>query len=374
MLLSLIIIVALIWAAVIGTIYSNFLVFYSNFAETENYHKAYYASIAALERAELVTKQRQPWYENRWWWDGDNYPSNSRQWSDWPIETDFSYLSQDSHRNSRSYRDIKSLTEEIPYHWNWDVDRMLSANDSNNYNMMNYNDSEIFLLYKDPIDNDNPYTKKGKQDMIKVKLNGIGGEIRLPSYLRENFWELDTQHGLLWSTTDKETDDAIVDRQVSGKYGSTQLQPFTIFATQRTDGNHIIPSEDTAIRESDLNETYKFIFGWSKDPKAWRNNRNWTLISPSANVINQENFSQILYNDEFSQTQIRFSLLNHLKTKNWNIYPFLEYRIAIKGTDKIPDKYYTINSEWRFWDYLVNLTIIKPTIKRSILKSFTTIF
>ena len=41
MLLSLVIIVALIWAAVIGNIYSNFLVFYSNFAETENYNKAY---------------------------------------------------------------------------------------------------------------------------------------------------------------------------------------------------------------------------------------------------------------------------------------------------------------------------------------------
>jgi hypothetical protein len=39
------------------------MVFYSNFSETENYHKAYYASISALERAELVIKQRQPGYE-----------------------------------------------------------------------------------------------------------------------------------------------------------------------------------------------------------------------------------------------------------------------------------------------------------------------
>jgi hypothetical protein len=36
------------------------LVFYQNFTETENYHKARYAAIAATERAELAIKQREP--------------------------------------------------------------------------------------------------------------------------------------------------------------------------------------------------------------------------------------------------------------------------------------------------------------------------
>ena len=54
MLAILIIILVLLWAAVVWSIYSNFLVFYSNFSESENYHRAYYASISALERWELV--------------------------------------------------------------------------------------------------------------------------------------------------------------------------------------------------------------------------------------------------------------------------------------------------------------------------------
>ena len=62
MLIILVLILLLIWSAVVWTIYSNFLVFYSNFSESENYHKAYYASISALERWELVVKQHKPWY------------------------------------------------------------------------------------------------------------------------------------------------------------------------------------------------------------------------------------------------------------------------------------------------------------------------
>ena len=75
MLVILIVILILIWVAVVWSIYSNFMVFHSNFSETENYHRAYYSSISALERAELVTKQRQPGYEWSggfilWTWQG----------------------------------------------------------------------------------------------------------------------------------------------------------------------------------------------------------------------------------------------------------------------------------------------------------------
>jgi hypothetical protein len=45
---------------VVGALYSGFLTFYNNFSETENYNKAYYAAIAALERSELVVKQHEP--------------------------------------------------------------------------------------------------------------------------------------------------------------------------------------------------------------------------------------------------------------------------------------------------------------------------
>lgn len=360
MLLTLLIIVALIWAAVIGNIYSNFLVFYSNFAETDNYNKAYYSSIAALERAELVTKQRQPWFE----WTGGRMNDDIVEWSynsDYPIKTWFSYLSINNNRITSSKRHIDSLTNVIPKEWNWNVDRMLSTGDSKDFNAMDYNTSELFLVYRDP-GNDNPYTKLEKQNMKKSKVAEIWGYIRLPGYLYNTFKNLNVNS---WLLLRDEKNDVIVDRQVMGNYKDSQ---FTIFATQRTSNWNPLP-EDTAIRESDLNNEFKFHFQGTRDPKGGNHDR--TIISPHPDSIH--NFKQIFNEEEFSLTQIRFSLLNLLKNENWDIYPFLEYIIKIDG-EPIPDKYYTINSEWGYWDYLVNLTIIKPTIKESILKSFTTIF
>lgn len=372
MLLSLVIIVALIWAAVIGNIYSNFLVFYSNFAETENYNKAYYASIAGIERAELITKQRQPWFEHKWGW---NSGSSIGRWSDWPINNNFSYLSRDSNINSSSRWRIDSLTNRIPSMWKGDVDKKIATGDSTNYNMMNYNESEIFLLYHDPInfssEDSNPYEKLEKNDMIRSKLTNISGTIRLPNYLYNTFWKLDIQNWLVWDSNEK--DDVIVDRQVIWKYknNSNQTNQFTIFSTQKTShGNPV--SEDTTIRESDINDDgLQFKFQKESIDEPYNDFRKRTIISPDSDEI--RNFEEVFTGDNFSQVQIKFSLLNQLKTSVWNIYPFLEYFVELTG-DKIPDKYYTINSFWNYWDYEVNLTIQKLTIKESILKSFTTIF
>jgi len=362
MLLSLVIIVALIWAAVIGNIYSNFLVFYSNFTETDNYNKAYYASIAALERAELVTKQRQPWFEWTWGRIDDMKIEGTDYQSDDPIETGFSYLSINDNRISSSKWHIDSLTNIIPKEWNGNVDRMLSTWDSPNFNAMDYNTSEVFLLYRDPGVN-NPYKKLQKDGTLKCKESEIKWIIRLPGYLYKDFKNLNVNS---WLLLRNEKNDAIVDRQVMWNYKNSQ---FTIFATQRTSNWNPL-SEDTAIRESDLNDNgFEFHFRGNKNPKGGRDNR--TIISPYSSEI--QDFKQIFSEEQFSWNQIRFSLLNLLKNENWDIYPFLEYTIKADG-DPIPDKYYTINSEWGYWDYLVNLTIIKPTIKESILKSFTTIF
>lgn len=367
MLLSLIIIVALIWAAVIGTIYSNFLVFYSNFAETENYNKAYYASIAALERAELTTKQRQPWFEWGWW----RYWSYTLGWeSDWPIESNFSYLSRDSGIDSISRWEVSSLTNRIPNpeRW-WNVDRTLSTGDSINYNMMDYNNSEIITLYRDPISTNNPYQKIEKSDMIKAKENGIDIQIRLPGYLRDTFWNLNSNSGLVNNVKD----DAIVDRQVMWKYNDQQ---FTIFATQNTTLAWNILDGDTAIRESTINNNANLRFGDPSQPQNPLDNEwdePWTIISPNSSEI--YDFKQILENnsDEFSQVQIRLSLLNLLKNSNWAIYPFLEYQVSFPD-DPAPDKYFTITAEWNYKDYQVRLNIQKPTKQESILQSFTTIF
>ena len=384
MLLVLVVILLLIWAAVVWSIYSNFLVFYSSFNESENYHKAYYNSISALERAELVTKQRAPWYIGSWGW---------ILWENvWNISdpdqlmTNFSYLSDQNSKNKSSvYRTINSRTSRIPQEWWWDIETMLAADDSLNYNMMDYNNSQIFLLFYDNSDW-NPYTKTSCPWTwcTESSTSEISWVIRLPwkiSDISDGFWPLDKDK---WLTSNWPKDDTIVDRQIRWKYkNGSQTYPFTIFATQNFNINNqsVDYTHENAIRESSINETLNFQF-WNtraRSPIPINNNTNLTIISPQwTNISTYLNdpplthFTKIFNNENFTEKQLRFSLLNLLISNKNMIYPFLEYYVDF-WTD-VSDKYFNINAEWSYDDYHINTIVRKPTNKESILWNFTTIF
>lgn len=378
MLLTLVIILVLIWSAVVWSIYSNFLVFYENFTETENYHKARYASTAAIERAELVIKQREPWYEWSWWWILGLYWSTWYLWSD-KITSWFSYLSNigSSENKSTVFWDIKSRTTRIPL-GNGNVDKLLATDDSVNYNMMDYENAEIFLLYYDKRDG-GPYDKKDcstyPNQCSQSHLNKITWRIRLPTRIRAKFSNLNTGKSLFQEWWFK--DDAIVDRQLIWNFQSWDLEiPFTIYATQSAAWSR--PSDrDSAIREWHLNNSswVKLVFENSWDPTQNHHPENPTIVSLADNTITHDynSFKKILHNNSFYNLQLRFSLLN-LVLWWWTLakrYPFLEYYFDF--WDVISDKYFTIQTEWNYWDYKIDTVIYKPTITESILKSFTTI-
>lgn len=375
MLAILIIILVLLWAAVVWSIYSNFLVFYSNFSETENYHKAYYASISALERWELVTKQRQPWYVwsggfIMWTWQG----SIPQWWSDGSL-SGFSYFWNNKDQTS-VFRTVNSRTKRIPSEWKWDVERMLSYNsndsaDSSNYNMMDYENAEVFLLYYDKSQG-NPYTNGYTE---KSNPTQITWEIRLPKLLYLSwFWDLDAKNPLIvWANLP--WDDPIVDRQI--RWFTTNNTPFTVYSTESLIWDSISTYKDSVFRESDINTPLKFKFAnISKSPIKPINRggsiTTLTVISQAEDNIKNKDFNQIF---QESWVQLRFALLN-LVQWSWsiwkNIYPFLEY-YADFWTD-VADKYYTINAEWNFKDFQVNTIIQKPTIKETVLWNFTSIF
>jgi len=404
MLIALVIILLLIWAAVVWSIYSNFMVFYSNFAESESYHRAYYNSIAALERAELVIKQRTPWYIWSGWWISWVNTWSYKVWgSDRIIESNFSYISDSSIRNNTSiYWDINSRTTRVPSEKQWDIDSMLSYNDttnpnnpdnSNNYNMMDYKDSQVFLLYYDKSDW-NPYTKikcdANNNLCIQSQPSEIIWTIRLPKKLKDSFGELDTDHPLV---PDQEKNDAIVDWQFRWKYKDSEIStpiPFNIYSTQKYLNGDINDIQDSAIRESDINwnETtpqLNFDFWQNK----WSPTSRWggselTIISPQEIIIKWDlnsaslkHFNILLTSVKYKEKQLRLSLLNLLKTSTPDntvdmVYPFLEYYVDF--WTGISDKYFTINAEWNYNDYKINRLIWKPTNKESVLWSFTTIF
>ena len=388
MLLTLVVILILIWSAVVGSLYSNFLVFYENFSETENYHKARYASVAAIERAELVIKQREPWFEGSWWRirSVDKWQSDSDKMPDW---TGFSYLSRGSSRNSTVFRTIKSQTNKIPSTWNWNVEKLLSADDSPDYNMMDYENAEVFLLYYDKDGYDHPYTKKTcPWDCEKTKLSAIKVALRLPPYVRNKFHEM-WKNELLYTTKPLIQDwwyqnDAIVDRQVRWKYWGDAS--FTIFATQDAMWYSTGPN-DSSIRESHLNNQSWLTLNFSnyRNPITNQYGSSPTIISSKdAEIIldawGSQAFKKVFSNGNFQNLQLRLSLLN-LVLWWWEVgirYPFLEYSIEYEPLGTYPiiasDRYFTIETEWNFWDYKINNIIFKPTIKESILRSFTTIF
>lgn len=377
MLLTFVVILLVIWASVVWSIYSGFLTFYRSFDETENYNKAYYASIGALERAELAIRQRWPWYE--WDWgrqDWANTWSSSELWtntrdginnSSW-----LSYLNFNP--TSNLFWSIKAKTDTVPSTWNWDVDRTIFSWDSIDYNKMDYENAEIFLLYYDSGSN-SPYNS-GWVQIQQSQPTAILWILRLPETIEKKFWQLDTNQSL--STTIK--NDPIVDWQIRWKY---QWEQFTIYSfshtniDERNTASQIL-WKDSVIREGDINSWSNgsnINFGSSKSPVAARQNdtpERTIISSKDADISgNANNFNGVFNNWHYTWLQLRMSLLNLLKT--WNVvYPYLEYQLNF--WTEVTDKYYTINAEWKLWDYKVNLIVQKPTIRESVYWNFTVIF
>ena len=174
-------------------------------------------------------------------------------------------------------------------------------------------------------------------------------------------------------------DDALVDRQIRWKYTDA---PFTVFATQEAMWYSTGPN-DSAIRESHLNNLSWLTFSFSnmRNPITNRTS-NPTIISPKDSSISAETqaFKELFTNWNYKDLQLRLSLLN-LVLWWWQVgtrYPFLEYYVDMQPLwtyDVIAsDRYFTIETEWNFWDYKINNVLYKPTITESILRSFTTIF
>lgn len=391
MLVTLVIILLLIWAAVVWSIYSNFLVFYSNFSESENYHRAYYTSISALERWELVVKQRSPWYV----WSGGfrmwtRMGSYNNWWDDSSL-TWFSYL-WDNPEISTVFWTVESKTTRIPATWEWNIEWMLSAQDSDNYNMMDYENAENFLLYIDRSEG-SPYKKVecssgiNNSDCLASNPDEIKWKIRLPQLLVEKwFGDLDTTKPLVWLyESNVPKDDPIVDWQIRWNYNDNEdsdTVPFTVFSTSSINSegkNTVDTNRDSVFRESDINKWLSFSFWDNKTPfNRWTHLNQLTVVSQKANSISGNRFKYIFENNNFSNVQLRFSLLNILKgfsgdSNNPNVYPFLEYYVDFDGKE-VPDRYYTITAEWNYADFQVNTIVRKPTTKETILWSFTSIF
>ncbi len=372
--LLIILAIAILWALA-----SWFFEFHENFGEIVDYNKAYYSAIAWLERAELVLKYRQPWFQ---WTGGRLNGTNITEGPANDYHQKFWYYS--GMENGGSSWKITSRTTRIPQKWAWNIDWMFLSWDALDYNALKYIDKETFIFDVDNTSGTNAYQTTGS--LRSSQVSNFSWVIRLPVALSNVLsWLKDSCEdgiGASLGTNPTLCNDAIVSRELDWKSlscadlsdGINESNSFTIFpkvSIRYGDGtNPIILDDDSAIREDKINSWNIMIFGKNFNPYNSQENGHHTMISPCEQNLSGLNFSALF--EDSQDLHFKLSLLNLLYSKTNQIYPYLEYYFAF--SKEISDRFFTIEVRGKFKNYESKILVKKPTSKESILGSFTVIF
>lgn len=369
--------------AILGALASWFFEFHENFGEIVDYNKAYYSAIAWLERAELVLKYRQPWFQ---WTGGRLNETGITEGPQKDYLQKFGYYS--GMENGGSSWKITSRTTRIPQKWAWNIDWMFLSWDALDYNALKYIDRETFIFDVDNTSGVYAYNIDSSNSHLPYTTGlSFSWVIRLPAALSDALgWLKDSCEdgtGASLGTNPTLCNDAIVSRELDWKSSScashsngiNESTSFTIFpkvSIRYGDGkNPIILDDDSAIREDKINSWNIMIFGKNFNPydhsqDYWHH----TMISPCEQNLSGFNFS-VLFGDS-QDLHFKLSLLNLLYSKKNQIYPYLEYYFAF--SNDISDRFFTIEVRGKFKNYESKILVKKPTSKESILGSFTVIF
>ncbi len=372
MLLAFVLVIIITWLAILSSIYSIFAPFVSSFGDIVDYNIAYYWAISAVERGELVLKYKWPWFVWSWWW-----LDQSVFWK--PSDTVLSWFSIWFTKRNWMLWDINSRTNRIPNLWEWNVDKNLWLSGSENYNKLDYKWVETILLSIDESLVENSYnTNWSYRENYSWSI--ISGQFRLPPQIFSSF-----SYSLLCNDSsnpeicdpdqDGLYDDIIVDWSMKWYYNWNQ---FFIMPNESIsyywDEKIVNADQDTTIRKSNINNSSWIIF-WNSmnifnDTASNPNSQN--VISTDVANISTKTFTDILSSDQYTWLQIKFALVNFLRSFSSNIYPFLEYFFEFDSP--IADRFYTIQWEGRKWDYDIKIIIKKPTFKETVAGSFTVVF
>lgn len=366
--------------AILWALASWFFEFHENFWEIVDYNKAYYSAIAWLERAELVLKYRQPWFQ---WTGGRLNGTDITEGPENDYRQKFWYYS--GMENGGSSWKITSRTTRIPQTWAWNIDWMFLSWDALDYNALKYIDRETFIFDVDNTLGVDAYNIDSSNSNYSYTTGlSFSWVIRLPAALSDALgWLKDSCEdgtGASLGTNPTLCNDAIVSRELDWKSSSctsiNESNSFTIFPKISIfygDGNTPqIKDDDSAIREDKINSWNIMIFGENFNPYDHLGQDNWhhTMISPCEQTLSGFNFSELF--EDSQDLHFKLSLLNLLYSKTNQIYPYLEYYFAF--SKEISDRFFTIEVRGKFKNYESKILVKKPTSKESILGSFTVIF
>jgi hypothetical protein len=314
---------------------------------------------------------------------------------------------------------VKSTTNRIPKLWEWDVEPILQESwyHSQDYNMLNYNKTELISLNWSSTISDNKFYEYSSN--TNGKITDVSWEFRLNPYLYKKMIDsscpsskdcayLCKNTHCPWEKDQTRSENLpMIDWVLKWRYNSGGLSEFSIIpsesSTVSSTSYHVNISKDSVIRKNNINQyTKAYVFsspnpvnGTFWDSKVtvafwWGEQINRYNISArqldnitGLNVISRNadtlksmwGFSSVLNDPNVLDPHLSFELINYL----WNnqsskpqLYPFLEYYFSFNNVWM--DRYYTIKWEWKVWKYNITLQVKKPTMKDASLWNFTIIF
>jgi hypothetical protein len=379
MALVLILVILVIWIGVIGSLYTSIIPFVYSLGNATSYTIAYYGAQMSVERWLLALKYHDAWFEGR---------SGFGSWnaSDDKHYNDLGRLTSDATANT--YWSITSRVASIPGSWNGNIESLLAAPDSKNYNSLTYNEWLELPLYLDTTSDPQYYYTSGAA--LEV-LNGwssytLQGRFRLPPKVKDTL-------GNLWLDEVSDIDDdQIYDDVIATRwykwYDILLAEPFSISPTIKQDFAAHMPlyEYDNAIRESTIN-------AWdigdnidTNDPTA----QGFNITKGSSSITGHNvlplwgTWETIAFNNMLQDSSIlsalTFSISNRMQNSDGNYYPFLEWQLRACDTASsicwvtMPDRFYSLEGVGTIWDYTVRMKIKKPVRKTTNWSSFTIIF
>lgn len=388
MFIAFVLIILFILLGILVGVYSIFSPFTQNIGDVIDFNSAYYGAIAAIERGNLVLKYRSPWFEGSGWffW-----------WSHfWPISDTINpwELGVLTTKNNGLSWKISSRTSSIPSSWDGNVDAMLASPDSINFNQLSYSTSEKISLFLDGNPSDQTVYTAGNS-LSYFTWWSFSGQLRLPPKVEAIFGGgsqaelcIDTGYNQCDIDQNKVFDDIVVNRSL--KWTNDGI-PFTILPRvsmiyyKDEQAAILDETKDTSIRESVINNGGSLYFGkqtpeWSFNPIDSYNSaltgHNVVSSDPASikgKPFNNASASWLLQDiNPATWLQFSFGLVDLLRSKNGNIYPFLEYQFHF--AKPIADRFYTIEWHSLVGSYDVKIIIKKSTNRDSAISDFTTIF
>ena len=358
-----------LWVWLFLNVYASFFPFLQSIGHISDYNVAYYSAISAVERGMLVTKYRAPGFVGSGWilaWTGRG-PA---------VDQTVFFVTGSTQGN---WRTVNSRTTMIPGSGEGNVDPFLSTGDSSNYNALRYGVSERFLLSVDDTTAPEEYYSGGVHShLTAVHVWTFSGEMRLPPFVYSNF-DVGGDPllcGNIRCDNNGITDEVKVVRWMVGTYLSTAT--FSIIPTIGVfyySGMQINNPYDNALRVSLLapSATLKPNGNWYTFVGHGDSLSGHTVVSSMASTIAPFNFPTILGGTDFTDIELSFGLVSLLRSLQWAVYPYLEYRFDF-GTHAIADRFYTIDGHGRNRDYDVQIQVKKPTVQGTVGGDFTVIF